>query len=222
MTVDRFDLTTPEGRRRAEADFLWGDHAFLRVRFQNKHQISPRMWRSNQPSPAHLAAWAALGVRTIVNLRGDTPTSYTALEKEACAKLGLDLVFLPTESRGAPKVDRLKRAFAAFRTMAYPALLHCKSGADRAGFMAVFYLHLIEGVALDEAVHQLDGKYLHMKQGKTGILDAFWALWGKAMANGATDFWTWLETDYDEAALKRNFRPTLFGDIVVDGLLRRE
>jgi protein tyrosine/serine phosphatase len=119
-------------------------------------------------------------------------------------------------------VDRLKRAREAFETMAYPALMHCKSGADRAGFMAVFYLHLIEGRPLDEAFHQLDPKYLHMKQGKTGILDAFWVLWGEAMAAGATDFWTWLETDYDEAALKRNFRPSLFGDIVVDGLLRRE
>lgn len=222
MTSDRFDLSTPEGRRRAERDFMWGDHAFLRIKFQNKHQISERMWRSNQPSPAHLEGWAALGIRTVVNLRGDTPTSFTALEKEACARLGLDLVFLPTESRGAPKVDRLKKARAAFETMAYPALMHCKSGADRAGFMAVFYLHVMEGRPLEEAFRQLDPKYLHMKQGKTGILDAFWVLWGEAMARGVTDFWTWLETEYDEAALKRNFRPSLFGDIVVDGLLRRE
>lgn len=29
----RFDLTTPEGRRRAEADLVWADHGFLRSAF---------------------------------------------------------------------------------------------------------------------------------------------------------------------------------------------
>lgn len=216
-----FDLSTPEGRRRAWWDFMLRDHAFLRARFQNKRQISERMWVSNQPSPRQLADWAALGIRTVVNLRGDTPTSFTVLEKDACARLGLDLVFLPTESRGAPKVDRLLNARAAFETMAYPALMHCKSGADRAGFMAVFYLHVIEGRPLEQALGQLSLDYLHVKAGKTGILDAFWDQWAAAKAKGG-DFWTWLQTDYDEAALKRDFRPTAAGQFLVDVVLRRE
>ncbi|MCA3698062.1 MAG: protein tyrosine phosphatase, partial [Aquidulcibacter sp.] len=98
--MPKFDLTTPERRKAAERDYWWNDHAFLRARFQNKYQISPRMWRTNQPSPKQLAEWKDFGIKTIVNLRGDTDASFTVLEKEACEQLGLNLVFLHSESRG--------------------------------------------------------------------------------------------------------------------------
>lgn len=208
MAPQRFDLATADGRRAAERDFWRNDHAFLRVHFQNAHQISPRMWRSNQPSPEQLAGWKARGIRTIVNLRGDNGASYTLLQKEACAELGLDLVFLPTESRGGPYPDRLAKAREAFKTMACPALMHCKSGADRVGMMSVFYLHVIEGVPLAEAVRQLDLRYLHIGAGKTGILDAFWAAWAQAQAGGHTDFWSWLTTEYDRTRFMAEYRPT--------------
>ena len=35
----------------------------------------------------------------------------------------------------------LTRARELFRTIEYPVLIHCKSGADRAGMMAVLYRH---------------------------------------------------------------------------------
>jgi uncharacterized protein (TIGR01244 family) len=219
--VTQFDLSTEAGRKAARRDLWWGDHGFLRARFQNAHQISPRMWRSNQPSPEQLEEWAARGIRTVINLRGDNQAGYTALEKEACARLGLDLVFLPTESRGGPYVDRLLTAKAAFETMAYPALLHCKSGADRAGSMAVFYLHVIEGVPLVEARQQLAAQYLHVSAGKTGILGFFWDEWGRAQAQGH-EFWTWLQTVYDREDLKRRFKPTAIGAWLTDVFLKRE
>jgi protein tyrosine/serine phosphatase len=219
--VSSFDLSTPQGRKAAEADFWWADHAFLRARFQNAHKISPRMWRSNQPSPSQLEVWKDKGVRTIVNLRGDNEASYTVLEKEACARLGLDLVFLPTESRGGPHPDRLLKAKAAFETMAYPALMHCKSGADRAGSMSVFFLHLFEGVPIEVARRQLALEYLHVSAGKTGILGFFWDEWAKAQAEGH-EFWHWLANVYDRDDLKRRFKPTALGAWITDALLKRE
>jgi protein tyrosine/serine phosphatase len=222
ICVPAFDLSTPQGRKKAERDFWWSDHAFLRANFQNAHQISPRMWRTNQPSPAQLAVWKDKGIKTIINLRGDTDTSYTALEKEACARLGLDLIFLPTESRGGPYVDRLLKARQAFDTMAYPALMHCKSGADRAGLMSVFFLYLYEGVPLAQARQQLDYKYLHVSAGKTGVLGFFWDEWAKVEATGRTDFWTWLTTEYNRDALMAAFKPTAFGSWLTDRLLKRE
>ncbi len=156
-----------------------------------------------------------------MNLRGDNPKGYTVLEKEACARLGMELVFLPTESRGAPKLDRLLKAKAAFETMAYPALLHCKSGADRAGFMTVFVQHVMAGVPLREAQEHLSLKYLHIKAGKTGILDAFWDQWALAHAQGA-EFWDWLSHTYDEAGLNKSFTPHSLGSFLVDSVLRRE
>ena len=54
-------------------------------------------------------------------------------------------------------------------------MMHCKSGADRAGLMAALYL-LIAKQPAREAVKQLTWKYGHVKQAKTGVLDAFFAV----------------------------------------------
>ncbi|MDP3488707.1 MAG: protein tyrosine phosphatase, partial [Phenylobacterium sp.] len=88
----QFDLSTPEGRKRARRDYMWNDHAFLRLRFQNAHWISDELVRTNQPSPEQLAGWKARGIKTIINLRGGFDGSFHVLEKEACEALGLTLV----------------------------------------------------------------------------------------------------------------------------------
>ncbi len=50
-TAPPFDLTTPLGRAKAYADYLWNDHAYLRLGFSNAHWISEELVRTNQPSP---------------------------------------------------------------------------------------------------------------------------------------------------------------------------
>ncbi|RYG22619.1 MAG: protein tyrosine phosphatase, partial [Burkholderiales bacterium] len=77
------DLKTPAGRRRARKELIWGDHGFLRLKFRNLHRISNEMYRANQPSPEHIAVYAKeLGLKTILNLRGESPKGYYLLEKE--------------------------------------------------------------------------------------------------------------------------------------------
>src|SRR5690606_38754872 len=128
-----FDLSTPEGRRAAEHDLTWNDHGFLRNIYQNFHWIEPGvMARSNQPSPEHLAKYAKLGFKTIINARGKSDTGYYALEKEACEQNGLTLIDLRLRSREPPSIEAIHRCKQIFETIEYPALLHCKSGADRA------------------------------------------------------------------------------------------
>ena len=168
------DLSTPDGRLRARRELIWGDHGFLRARFQNLHQISPEMWRSNQPSPRQIGDHAReRGIRTIINLRGTSTRGYYLLEKEACAANGIELIDFQVFSRDTPTVETIFAAKDLFETITYPALMHCKSGADRAGIMSVFYKLFREGAPLDEATGQLSLKYLHVKQGKTGMLDHF-------------------------------------------------
>ena len=66
----RFDLSTPVGRAKTYLDYLWNDHAYLRLGFSNAHWISDELVRANQPWPHQLAAWKARGVKTVINLRG--------------------------------------------------------------------------------------------------------------------------------------------------------
>ncbi|GAN00183.1 hypothetical protein U91I_03848 [alpha proteobacterium U9-1i] len=219
----RFDLATPQGRKRAERDLIWGDHGFLRAAFSNFHWIEPgKMARANQPSPEAIARYAQAGFKTILNLRGPSNTGYYALEKEACEKHGLAMVDVRMHSREPPSIAQVKRAKELFETIQYPALMHCKSGADRAGVMAVLYKHFAMGVPIAEAVEQLELKYLHVKQGKTGMIDFFFATYLAETKESGKPFLQWVEEDYDQAKVKAAFMGEWWANILVDKVLRRE
>jgi len=218
----RFDLTTPKGRRRAEHDLIWGDHGFLRAHFNNFHWISEEMARANQPSPEQIAEYAEMGFKTILNVRGPSDTGYYVLEKDACARHKLDLVDLQMHSRGAPTKEQVLAARDQFETIRYPALVHCKSGADRAGVTAVLYEHFRKGKPIQEAMKQLSFKYLHVKQGKTGVLDFYFETYLRESAVSGKTFLQWVMEDADPKAIKEAFKSSALGNLLVDIILRRE
>lgn len=218
-----FDLTTASGRRRATLDYLWNDHAWLRLGFSNAHHLSDELVRTNQPWPFQLRAWARRGVRTVINLRGGFDASFHALERAACAELGLTLVDFTIASRDVPSREQVMGARRLFETVRYPALMHCKSGADRAGIMAVFYRHFRQGQPIREAMGQLSPRYLHVRAGLTGVLDY---LFERYLAEGepaGLSFIKWVESPaYDPAAIKADFRATWWGTLITEKLARRE
>ncbi|WP_304219357.1 beta-lactamase hydrolase domain-containing protein [Phenylobacterium aquaticum] len=218
-----FDLTSPRGRFSTYLDYLWKDHAYLRVRFSNAHWISDELVRTNQPWPFQLAEWKRRGIKTIVNLRGGFDASFYALEKDACERLGLKLVDFTITSREVPSRARVHGAKALFETIEYPALIHCKSGADRAGIMSVFYMHFRKGLPIREALEQLSLKYLHVKQGKTGVLDYTFERYLAEGEPAGQTFLEWVDSPaYDEAAIKADFRSQMWGRVLTDGLVKRE
>lgn len=217
------DLATPEGRARANRELIWADHGFLRARFQNLHQISPEMWRSNQPSPKHVAKHAKeRGIKTILNLRGESTKGYYLLEKEACEANGITLINFQVFSRDTPTREAIFAARDLFDTIEYPALMHCKSGADRAGIMSVLYMLLREKVPFEEATEQLSLKYLHVKQGKTGMLDAFFDAYRQFNAATPKPFLDWVRDDYDRVKVKADFLKSFEARLNIDRLLGRE
>lgn len=217
------DLATPKGRLRARRELVWGDHGFLRTRFQNLHQISPEMWRSNQPSPSQIEEHARVrGIKTIINLRGPSTKGYYLLEKEACEAHGIELVNFQAFSRDTPTREAIFGARDLFNEIAYPALMHCKSGADRAGIMSVFYMLFRAGVPFEDAVRQLSLRYLHVKQGKTGMLDHFFDTYRQFNRHTPKPFLDWVAEDYDRLAVKAAFLETFESRLNIDRLLRRE
>ena len=210
------------GRVRAWAHMLLVDHGVFRLAYLNKHRVSERLWRSAQPAPYQLARLKAEGVRTIVNLRGGREHGSWQLQKEACDRLGLQLAEFVVRSRGAPDRDAILQSKAFFEGLAYPAVLHCKSGADRAGFVAALYLIVQEGKTVREALRQLSPRYGHFRFAKTGILDAFFERYREEGEAKGIPFFTWVETIYDPQALERDFKPRFWSDLLVDRLMRRE
>lgn len=217
------DLGQIEGRKRANREMFWGDHGFLRARFSNLHRLSDEMWRANQPSPRQIEAHhKERGIRTILNLRGVSTQGYYLLEQETCAKLGIALVDYQVFSRDTPTPEAVLGTRSLFADMAYPALMHCKSGADRAGLMSVLYLIARKNTPVSEALGQLSGKYLHIKQGKTGMLDAFFEAALQAGADAPEDFFNWIENEYDKTAVKAAFLKARGRQVELDRLLGRE
>ena len=219
-----FDLSTRAGRWRAYADYLWKDHAYLRLAFQNAHWIDPDLIRTNQPWPFQLRWWRDNGVKTVVNLRGGGfATSFYVLERDACARLGLTLVDFPVSSREAPSAAQVAAARTLFQTIAYPAVMHCKSGADRAGVMSVLYAHLHLGRPLRDALRELSFRHLHVKAGKTGVLDYAFARYLAEGEPQGLSFYDWTQgPDYDPAELKATFQAGMWGSLLTEKILRRE
>jgi protein tyrosine/serine phosphatase len=218
-----FDLTTPAGRGRAYADYLWRDHAYLRLGFSNAHWISDELVRANQPWPHQLATWKKAGIRTVINLRGGFDASFYALERQACADLGMEMVDFTVTSREVPSREQILGARDLFDRIAYPALMHCKSGADRAGVMSVLYMHFRKGLPIREALDQLSLRYLHVRQGKTGVLDYFFERYLEEAEPKGLSFVDWVESPaFDPKGMKATFRAQMLGSLLTERLLRRE
>ena len=202
--------------------YLWADHAYLRIGFTNAHWIDKDMVRTNQPWPFQLENWKKQGVHTIINLRGGKGSFYY-LEKYACDQLGLKMEDFGLTSRSLPTAVEIKAAKDLFDRVEYPALLHCKSGADRAGMMSVLYCHFHLKQPIEQAKEQLSFKYLHMKGGHTGVLDYLFEVYLHDIAPTGLSFFDWTQgPNYDPVALKEAFKPDFWGTLMSDKVLRRE
>jgi protein tyrosine/serine phosphatase len=218
-----WDLSTPIGRFKAGWNYFWTDHAFLRLAFQNAFWIDDQLVRANQPSPHHLAFWKKRGIRTIINLRGGFDGSFYAIEKDACEKLGLNLVDFTVTSRDAPSREQVLGAVDLFNSVEYPALMHCKSGADRAGIMSVLYRHLHKGEPIEVAMQELGFHRLHVKHGKTGVLDYVFTRYLDEGKPKGLSFVEWVKSPgYDHKQIKAEFRASWWGSALTEKLLKRE
>lgn len=216
------DLKHREGRKAAWRDSLWVDHAIFRTVWSNFAQVVPgKVYRCNHPTPARLSDLASrYHVHTLVNLRGHRQCGSDALSREAAGELGLAHVDMAFESRGAPHRERILRFARIYGEIAFPILMHCKSGADRAGLASGLVI-LFEGGTAAEALHQLSWRFGHFNRSRTGILDAFFLRY-QSDAEGRLPFLDWVRDEYDEAGLREDFKAGKLASFVNDQVLRRE
>jgi len=203
-------------------DSLFIDHGFVRLAYLNRHRLSDQAWRSAQPLPHQIDAFSRAGVKTIINLRGERQCGSYWLERAKCAKLGIQLVNFQMRSRAAPTKEELWGAKSVLDRVEYPILLHCKSGADRAGLMSALYKHLKLGVPITEARHELSLTYGHIRQSDTGVLDAFFERYLADTKDRPMEFFDWVDQVYDPAELKTTFVAKGWANRIVNGILRRE
>ncbi|HET9067320.1 MAG TPA: sulfur transferase domain-containing protein, partial [Amaricoccus sp.] len=212
----------PGARRNAAIDMLVFDHGLLRKAWRNQHEVDGGVWRSSQPDPAMVRRLAGQGFRAILNLRGATEYGSYLLEREAALAAGIELVDFKLSSRVLPTREEILALDAAFERLPRPFLMHCKSGADRAGFAAALYLLLRKGASPEEAAGQLHWRFLHVRGAATGVLHFLIERYAADAAREPMSFREWVETRYDRDALMAEYRSSGTADLLVDKVLRRE
>lgn len=221
---EQFRAPLRGGRARLAAwiDALFVDFGILRLFWKNRVKFARDAWRMNQPLPPDIAWAKRQGIRTILTARHDARHGGHALVMAACAEQGLEYSTAPIFSREAPSREAILFAAEAVLNAHKPLLIHCKSGADRAGFLATLYLIVVENVSVEVARKQLSLRHLHIRSSKTGILDAVFEAYLAVELASRKPFLDWVREDYDPAIITAHFKPRPFADFMDRVILRHE
>lgn len=190
---------------KAEQFVRWYDHGFLRRYWTNLHVVAPGVFRSNYPNGRRFAQIKSLGIKSILNLRGGEGTVPLLLEQHYCDVHGIVLHTVNLNARRAPEATELLALLDLFDSAEKPFLMHCKSGADRAGLASALYLLHAQGASIEDAQSMLSFKYLHVNDNKTGIMGHVLRAYGAAQKSTGISLRSWLSDVYDPVAAQQAF-----------------
>jgi protein tyrosine phosphatase (PTP) superfamily phosphohydrolase (DUF442 family) len=164
--------------------------------------VAASIYRSAQPSPRDLRHAAShLGVRTVVNLRGEhMGAEWYEHEREAAVGSNLNLVDLPFETFDWPPRIETLELVAALDESDGPVLLHCWSGRDRSSWAAGVAL-LLEGAPVERARSEMSLLRGHLCMSGSCPLHAFFDeyeswLTRHGHTHAAGSFRRWITDDY--------------------------
>lgn len=121
-------LVTPgQGRR---------PNSFPHIRIKNFGQMSERLYRGGQPREEDFADLAALGVRTVLDLR-ERPEAYARARAEA---LGMRYINIPMSDIEYPKAEQVRQFLETVDDPETGKLfVHCAGGRHRTGVLGAAY-----------------------------------------------------------------------------------
>jgi len=104
----------------------------------NFYRVNEHLYRGGQPQPGGIKRLGELGVKTIVNLRGEQDLS-RAEQKEA-ALAGIRYFNVPMAGIGRPSDAEVSRVMAIIDAPEnWPVFIHCRRGSDRTGTVVACY-----------------------------------------------------------------------------------
>jgi tyrosine-protein phosphatase SIW14 len=104
----------------------------------NFYLVEAKVFRGGQPTKDGMKKLAALGIKTVINLRNDDGKAQ-AEEIEARA-VGLRYFNVPLDTYGRPADEQVDRVLALITAAENkPVFVHCKRGSDRTGIVIAAY-----------------------------------------------------------------------------------
>jgi protein tyrosine/serine phosphatase len=117
----------------------------------NFHKVSDNLYRGAQPLAGGLEKLAELGIKTIINLRGEDER--TAEEQKGAETLGLRYFSVPMPGLSAPSDGQVARVMAIIdKPENQPVFIHCKRGSDRTGTISAIYRILHDEWTAERAI----------------------------------------------------------------------
>ena len=126
----------------------------VRMRIDNFARVSDTYFRGAQPVGSDYADLAKLGIKTVINLIGDSDLD--ALEQSSVEKQGMRYVSIPMSTRIAPTAKQLETFLAIVNDAAsQPVYVHCVGGRHRTGVMTAVYRMTKDGISGAEAFNEM-------------------------------------------------------------------
>ena len=122
----------------------------------NLYRIEPDLYRGGQPAGAGFRELAALGVKTVLDLKGGDGDGAVA------RGTSLKLLHVPMTAFGL-RDDRVLEALRILSDSSNrPLIVHCQHGSDRTGALMALYRVVVQGWSKDDAIREMDeGGYHH-------------------------------------------------------------
>ncbi|MCJ8517914.1 protein tyrosine/serine phosphatase [Pseudorhizobium tarimense] len=130
----------------------------------NFHEvIAGELYRSAQPTAAALERYIqSYGIKTVVNLRGESSRDWYRDEKSVTARLGVNHLDFKMSAGRELTPEESFQLISLLRDAPKPILIHCQGGSDRTGLASVMYLQQIANVDEETAEWQLSLLYGHV------------------------------------------------------------
>jgi uncharacterized protein (TIGR01244 family) len=119
----------------------------------NLHEVNERIYRGAQPTAEGWHSLAKLGIKTVIDLRQESPRSSKA-EEQTVEAAGMRYVNVPLSDIWAPSDKQMAKVLALVDDSASPVFVHCRRGADRTGTVIACYRIAHDGWSNREALRE--------------------------------------------------------------------
>jgi protein tyrosine phosphatase (PTP) superfamily phosphohydrolase (DUF442 family) len=122
------------------------------VTINNFGQVNDHIYRGGQPKDVEFRQLAVLGIKTVLDLRGDAELD----SKTEAEQAGLQYINLPLEPKRYPRADAATRFLEIVNDQAnWPVFVHCAGGRHRTGAMVAVYRMEMDHWTVDEAYKEM-------------------------------------------------------------------
>jgi tyrosine-protein phosphatase SIW14 len=119
---------------------------------ENFGKVNDHFYRGAQPEGRNYDQLAALGVKTIVDLREDAKGD----ARSDAERAGLRYINLPMRKKSYPQPDAAARFLRIVNDEAnWPVYVHCAGGRHRTGVMTAVYRMSVDGWDIEKAYHEM-------------------------------------------------------------------